>query len=53
MFPIDEPSNYEKVKLPEMPTSFHSYENYLYFGLNSGTIIVYNTVTKMTLHTFQ
>lgn len=48
-FPINDVNKYEKVKLPEMPTCFRAYGDFLYFGLRSGQIIIYNIVTKNTV----
>lgn len=36
-----------------MPTCFKAYNQYLYFGLKSGAIILYNIKTKSTLTTIQ
>ena len=50
---MGDPSSYEKVNLPEMPTSFRANTNILYFGLESGSIIIYDVVSKTTLSKFE
>lgn len=52
-FQVEDPAQYEKVRLPEMPTCFKAQGELLYFGLKSGSIIVFNIITKTTLTTIE
>ena len=55
IIPIHAPSSYNRVNIPEMPTSFHASpgSKNLFLGLQSGSIIMFDLLTQTTLTTVE